>query len=93
VPVGVTRLARDAPIGRSEEAQATVYHKHRSPPRRGADVWGLMPAKGITIWALSRRRPRRNRSPREDAGDARQDKDPVELYCSLSLAVDEGCVG
>jgi hypothetical protein len=41
----VTRLARRAPGGRRDQAQATVYQKHRPPPRRGADVWGLMPAQ------------------------------------------------
>ena len=32
-------------VRRREQAQATVYQKHRSPLRRGADVWGLMPAQ------------------------------------------------
>jgi hypothetical protein len=41
----VTALAAGARGGRREQAQATVYQKHRSPPRRGADVWGLMPAQ------------------------------------------------
>ena len=40
VPVGVHRRAREAPAGRSESAQPTVYQKHRSPPTRKGTYGG-----------------------------------------------------
>jgi hypothetical protein len=32
-------------VGRSEEIQATVYQKHRSPQSHKDAVWGLTPAQ------------------------------------------------